>query len=339
MISLVVPLVLGFLVALFVLNVYSPVGLTGDEYARTLLIIASAGLYLSLMLLCGLCLSALTRRSSTALMLAMLLWLMVVVIVPNLSTFLASQAVEVESDRSLRLKVESLEREADRLIADHEKSLPPSQVMGDLSILGTDGEVLVRLGRPERYAWLTDYYTYVNRTWLRYADLIWDVRRAYLHNLSRQAAIAGAVSKLSPAVMLDRVTQNLAGSSLRDHEDFMESAREYRGEIVSYIEGRQGFSTRRWFTDDPPDQEPLVTDPASFDRNNMDMERAWRMLDAAREDHSRALNLNDMPRFRHEPARLAESLARSSSEWIALVALNVVLFGLFLLAFSRYDVR
>ncbi len=338
-ISLLIPLLLGFLVALFVLNVYSPLGLSGEDWIRVLFLIISAALYLSLMLLWGLCLSAVTRRSSTALMLAMLVWLMFIVVIPNLSTFLASQAIEVESSRSLRLKVESLEKEADRVIAEYEKNLPPSSIMGDLSIFGIDGEVLVRLGRPERYAWLVDYYTYSNQTWLRYADRIWDVRREYLYNLSRQASITRGASKLSPAVMVDMMTQNLAGSSLMNHEDFMESTRRYRGEIISYIRDREGFSTRRWFTDDPPDQEPLVLDPETFDRNKMDMERAWSMLKTAREDRSRVLNLSDMPRYRQYSPSLAESLDRSSTEWITLIALNIVLMSLYLLAFSRYDVR
>jgi ABC-type transport system involved in multi-copper enzyme maturation permease subunit len=338
-ISLLLPLTLGFLLALLFLNIHSPIGLTGQEWVRVLVIVLVASLYLSAMCLIGLCLSAITRRSSTALMLAMLIWLMMVLIVPNLSGFLASQAVEAESSRSLRLNVESLQKEANRLIDEHEKRLPPSSIMGDLSIFGTDEEVIVRLGRPERYEWLKDYYTYVNVTRLRYADFIWDVRREHLQKLSRQASLASGVSHISPAFMVDTITQNIAGSSVSDHEDFMAAAREYRGAMISYIDEREGFSSRRWFTDDPPGQEPLVLDPSTFDRNNMDMERAWSMLTAAREDRSRTLNLDDMPRFRFYRASLRDSLRRSLMDITSLVGLNVLLFGLFLWAFSRYDAR
>ncbi len=338
-ISLLLPLAMGFLLALLFLSVHSPIGLSGQEWVRVLLIVLAAAMYLSAMCLIGLCLSAVTRRPSTTLILAMLVWLMTVLIIPNLSTFMASQAVETESSRSLRLKVDSLKKEADRLISEHEKRLPPSSIMGDLSIFGTDEEVLVRLGRPERYEWLREYYTYVNRTRLRYADLVWDVRREYLRKLSRQASLAGGVSYISPAVMVDMITQNVAGSSIRDHEDFMEASREYRGEIVSYIDVREGFSSRRWFTDDPPGQEPLVLDPATFDRNSMDMERAWSLLTAAREDRSRILNLDDMPRFHFARAGLRESLRRSVVDISSLVGLNVLLFGMFLWAFYRYDAR
>jgi ABC-type transport system involved in multi-copper enzyme maturation permease subunit len=338
-ISIFISLLLGFLVSLLFINVYSPVGLTGEDWLRIVSVLITAGFYLSAMLLIGLSLSAMTQRSSTALMLAMLAWLMLVVVVPNLSSFMASEAVEVESSRSLRLKVESLEREAEIAITDYEKRLRPSAVMGDLSIYGTDEEVLVRLGRPERYAWLTDYYTYRNTTWLRYADFIWDVRRGYLHNLSRQAALSHSVSRISPAVMVEIATQKLIGASRADHEDFMEAAREYRGEIIAYLEDRNGFNSRRWFTDDPPDQEPLVLDPSTFDRNKMDMTRAWSMLTTAREDRSRVLNLSDMPRFHFYPAVLSDSIKRSTPELFALIGLNIFLFGLYFWAFSRYDIR
>jgi len=339
LISLLIPLVMSFLVAILVLNVYFPLGLTGSDWLRILFIIITAVLYLSTMLLVGLCLSSLVRRSSTALMLAMLIWLMFVIVFPNLSDFMASQSIEVETSRSLRQKVESLVDEANKEIALYESHLPKSTVMGELSIYGDDGEVLVRLGRPERYAWLTDYYTYSNQVWLRYADRIWDVRRNHLYQLARQASLATGASHISPAFMADRITQYLAGSSLQDYEDFMEAARNYRGELVNYINDHDGFRSRRWFTDDPPDQEPLVLDPSTFNRNDMDMERAWRMLDAAEKDGSRALDLSDMPRFRFLPAGLQESIRRSETDIFTLMGLSIVLFGLFSLAFSRYDVR
>jgi ABC-type transport system involved in multi-copper enzyme maturation permease subunit len=338
-VTLLVPLATGFLVALLFLNLRAPVGLAGDEWARALLIVLAAGLYLSAMLLVGLVLSSLCRRSSTALMLSMLVWLMVVVIIPNLATFLASQAIEVETYRALRLREDALREETEAVIAAFEERLPPSRMMGELCIYGVDEEVLVRLGRPERYEWLTEYYAYRNEAWLRCADRVRDARREHFFQLSRQAELAAGVSRLSPAWLVDIVTQNLAGSSLRDHEDFMEAARRYRGELVDYIGSRDGYRSRTWFTDDPPGQEPLVLDPSTFDRNNMDMERAWALLAAAREDRGRILDLSDMPRFSEHPAGLVERLRRASKEIALLLGLNVVLFGLFFLAFQRYDPR
>jgi ABC-type transport system involved in multi-copper enzyme maturation permease subunit len=338
-VTLLVPLTVGFLAALFFLNINSPVGLSGHEWTRALMIVLSGALYLSTMLLIGLLLSALTHRSSTTLMLAMLVWLLLVVVVPNLSTFLASQAIEVETDRALRARVEALEAEAESVIEDFEGRLPPSQVMGDLSIYGIDEEVLVRLGRPERYAWLLDYYTYRNEQWIRYADRIWDVRRNHLYQLTRQAALAHGVSRVSPAYLVDRITQNFSGSGLQDHEDFMNAARQYRSELIDYVQKRGGYRSRTWFTDDPPGQEPLVLDPETFDRNNMDMDRAWSLLAAAREDPSRVLDLSDMPMFQEHTAGLAERLRRSSEEITLLVGLNIILFGLYSCAFTRYDAR
>ncbi len=337
--SLLFPLILGFLVALLLLNIYSPVGLMGQEWFRAASILLCSALYLSAMLLVGLCISALTRNSSTALMLVMLIWLTFVLIVPNLSVFMASEAIELESTRSMGLKVASLENEADELISVHKEKMPDSSPMGELTIYGDEEEVLVRLGRPERYEWLTDYYSFANRTALRYADLIWDVRRNYLYNLSRQASLAYGVSQMSPSFLLDTIAQNLAGSSLKDYEDFMDAARNYRSDVVSYIEERNGFSSRRWFTDDPPDQEPLVLDPESFDRNNMDMERAWGMLAAAKEDKGRRLNLSDMPRFHHYQADVSEAAGRSLNSILMLLGVNVLLSGFYFWAFSRYDVR
>jgi hypothetical protein len=39
--------------------------------------------------------------------------------------------------------------------------------------------------------------------------------------------------------------------------------REYRQTWIEYMRGRGVFSNGRWFSDDPPDQQPMIPDPAS----------------------------------------------------------------------------
>ena len=60
--SLLIPLAVSFLIALLFLHLFSPIGLSGEDWLRILIALADAALYLSAMLLVGLCLSSMSRR-------------------------------------------------------------------------------------------------------------------------------------------------------------------------------------------------------------------------------------------------------------------------------------
>ncbi len=147
------------------------------------------------------------------------------------------------------------------------------------------------------------------------------------------------MSMLSPAFLYERICRVLAGTDLDSYERFLLQAREYRAQLVDYIHAKDGYSSRKWFTDDPPGQEPFVLDPGTFDRSNMDMERGWRLLSEAEADESRILALDDMPEFRFVPRTVPEAVNRAAMDLAILIGMNMVLFLLYFHVFMKYDAR
>jgi ABC-type transport system involved in multi-copper enzyme maturation permease subunit len=329
----------GFLIGLIVLLVLSPVGISGGMWLSFLFLLLASTLYLSLFLLAGLLVSALTKKASTSLVILLSAWLFMVILGPNLSSFVASQIVESPSELERELEAIQIEAQVEERVDIYAESLAPSRPLGELTVYGDDGEVLVRLGRPERYEWLNRYYGYTVSEWMKTAELVWERNREYLARLRAQVDMGNSLSKFSPAFLYESVCQVLCGSDLASFESFILQVREYRSQIIDYVREKNGYGTLRWFTDDPPGQEPLVLDPASFDRSRMDMERGWRLIREAESDRSRILALDDMPRFEFVPHTPGEALRYATPDISILIVMNMLLFVLYFLVFMRYDAR
>lgn len=339
MITLSAALLTGFLIGIVILAVVSPVGIHGREWISVLFLVFVSFVYLSIFLLLGLLVSSMTKRAATSLIILLSLWLFLVIIAPNVSAFIASEVVNIPSELERELEIAQLEQQVEERVEEYAASLGPSQPMGELTVYGNDGEVLVRLGRPERYAWLNAYYSYRVDQWMQTARLVWERNQAYLRALERQVQISDALSRISPAFLYERVSREFSHTDLESYNDFVSQAREYRAQLISYIDSKDGFHSRRWFTDDSPDQEPLVLDPENFDRSNMDMERGWRLLNEAENDESRVLELDDMPRFRYIHRTFSETIGSVMLDLSLLIGMNIILFTVYSAMFMRYDAR
>ena len=338
-ITLVGPLLIGFFLGIVALVFFSPVGLGGSHWLSLFLLLLVSCVYLSLFLLMGLLVSAVTKKASTSLIVLLAVWLFFVIIAPNLGAFIASEIIDTPSEFERDLEVAQLERQVDERVERYADRLGPSEPSGELTVYGDDGEVLVRLGRPERYAWLQEYYSYRVREWMDTAERVWERNSEYLSGMRRQVRFADALSYLSPAFLYERICQVMAGTDLESYENFVLQTREYRSQIIDYIRARGGFNSRKWFTDDPPGQEPFVLDPENFDRSNMDMERGWRMIREAEADESRILALDDLPEFRFIPRNPGEAVTQVLPDLSILIGMNLLLFLLYFRMFLKYDAR
>ena len=84
MICLLIPLLMCILIVLIMLTTSSSVFLRIDDFLRIGGVVFTSFVYLSLFYLIGMLISAVTRRTSTALMVAMFVWGFLVLVYPNL---------------------------------------------------------------------------------------------------------------------------------------------------------------------------------------------------------------------------------------------------------------
>lgn len=102
--SLAVPFLLVTGTGLAVLALDPAIRFTGGQVLRLGLILGLSLLYIAFFLSLGILVSALTRRASSALVILLFAWVLVVFVLPNLGTLVARQAVDVPSVRALSEK-------------------------------------------------------------------------------------------------------------------------------------------------------------------------------------------------------------------------------------------
>ncbi|HKC63710.1 MAG TPA: DUF3526 domain-containing protein, partial [Pyrinomonadaceae bacterium] len=164
-----------------------------------------------------------------------------------------------------------------------------------------------------------------------------------------QADMAFKLSALSPVVHLERVADELTGTSRDDAHYFLDAARRYRESLIGFYDANQLTTSLRWITDDPPGSEssfPTETKPGGKadteeeTKRETELEREmFAQLMAERRSGKRALPVNEIPQFNYQLQPLNQAITRVSSSIVALLILNLVCAAAAYLRFKRYDVR
>ena len=97
LVCLTLPVVMSLLLALILFSVSGSISLTGDDWLRIGGILLTSLIYLSAFYLIGLLISAITRRTATALMVSMVIWSTLVLIYPSLSVFAVNRLWQTPS--------------------------------------------------------------------------------------------------------------------------------------------------------------------------------------------------------------------------------------------------
>ena len=318
MISISLPLIASFVAGLLVIQFSPYVSFSSSDWGRILLTFLISMLYVSLFFLIGLFLSTRTHRASITLMFAMCVWVLFVLIVPNLTVLLVEHASPIQSENPSKEQADELWNEFGDKAGDYLKKrqvdLPwePADPRG-LGVLesrtayGSGETVSLRYFRNEDgVPFVQGYYGFKENLRTQYAEKVWQIRKAYLdENPNRQSLLAVNISRISPAAVYYNAAAILAETDLGSFWRFMEQARQYRREWVEYLRDEKIFVSRRWFTG-RDSQEPL--------------------------------DLSGMPRFKEQNEGIGDSLQRAVPDVMILVILNILFFMGAFISFLRYDI-
>ena len=288
MACLLVPLVLSLLFAMLLLTRSIP--LSTADFLRIAGIVFTSFAYLSLFYLIGLLISAATRRTGTALMLAMFVWGFLILVYPNLIRATVNPGGNIQTrtktaENQIRQIVDEYERE-------RQKFLEKEGVAGDASrfneALGiyTDAHVdpvtlspylenmsLISEIPPdfERYVPIAKrYYAFVEPLAADAAERAWFIQKQALDDIFvRQAVMDRTLLKLSPVGIYDAATQAWVGTDLLGLRDFFDAARRYRRVIIDYLYAKDAFSSREWFVADKSAVDWSTLPQFTFERRDV----------------------------------------------------------------------
>ena len=214
--SIMVPLIIGILLNLLIVNTSNLVSLDGSEWGRVGIIVVISALYLSIFLWLGLFISSQFSNSSSSLLTLLLIWIVFVVLIPNTMGVLASGFQQVSS----RSEISRIQKAKEDEIDDRHKA----------------GDRLYRTGSPSD----TPPKIEVLRLWGDYLNEHADAKSRILdEHLNKQFAQVGftqQITRLSPAAIYKYALESLAGTGFARHKRFVQQARRYRKQFVDFIQ-------------------------------------------------------------------------------------------------------
>jgi hypothetical protein len=358
LLALALPLGAGLLVSLALLHVEVESGLAPEQWLRVLGLVGSYLLYLSLMLLLGLLISLHVGSTSRALGSSILVWIVLAIVIPGAARAIASDLVTVHGfKRSMERTIADLQVEHERrLAAEHRRDPLRTAFSGHTAISfasGDQGAVRYRSGSAAYYDSLRTYYELAVQAGRRHAEQVFVLRWGYEERLRFGERLGAGLAALSPAFLLNRLSESFAGTSMAEHDRFLEACRRYRLELLGWLEREGAFRSWRWFTDDSPERlQPwprylgLAPEEVPADRVHLLFSRlsepaigtrVRRDREAAEEDLSRRISLDGMPRFSYRGPGALASLRRAAPEGGALLFLNAVAALAAWARFQRYE--
>ena len=297
MLCLLVPLLISLLLSIILLTTSTSISWSADDFLRIGGIILTSLLYVSLFYLIGLCISAMTRRTSTALMLSMFAWGFLVLVYPNLILTAVDIVPKPETQTSAYNQIKQMWEELDR---ENKQFLRNDAVLGPLS---RDGETWGFRLKGGEYSFLRDedkpstllyfyqsgfyagkikaesephvplvqnYYGFHNREVVSTVNRTWLVREPALEAVYIQPANLGRMLlKFSPVGLYDAATEAWAGTDLEGIQDFFNAVRRHRRAVIDYFYDKKIFESRQWFAADQGTAEWDALPRFSFQRSDI----------------------------------------------------------------------
>ena len=322
--SLVVPFAVPLLLAALLFALYPSVGWTGADWARFVLIIVFAVLYLAVFFVLGLLVSALTSRPATSFLVLLLIWVCAVAIAPRASVLVASQISPAPSYDQLLLEQESLSRD----------------LRGQMAERITDevNERIRQAGLAERMAQGEQVQQEVQNTIAaaredirnqiegdlnqRLADSFEDFARRQ----ARLVSTARALSRVSPTSAFSFAAQTMAGTDVKTQERFVRAVQSYREGYLAYIAAQ---------AEAHPDQVQGGTNV------NVGMSAGPQgpQINFSQSEMVHELDLSGMPEFRTMLAPVGSSLRAATPDLVVLTLMLAAALVACYAAFRRYDPR
>ena len=319
---LVVPVVIAFVLGLVILLCFPMVNLAGSDWIRIGFMFITSLVFIATMYNLGLLFSCLARRSAISLVLALFLWIIFVVVIPNGSVYLATQIIPVEPEDKINEQIASLRREAQRESAREEQRSGRSRMSGkdvrsDVSG-GGFGHGYVRSGTETFIHNKQIDYSIGVPIQIKYADKYAEVEDGYLRGLFEQTHLADNISRTSPISLYENVMSALAGTDMAGVRQFIDAVKVHRKDTIEYMRSRtDNFSSLSFFT--------------PYTKKEMGPQRPTT-------DDAPPLDLRDLPRFTYK-ADIAASLHRVIPDLAFLILGSLLFIAMAFVAFLRYDVR
>ena len=336
-IVLALPFLLSLVSALILLQFSLGITFSSSQWLAVGAMLLTGLIFGAVFVAVGLLCSTLSRRSSVALMLALLFWTVGNILLPLAGGRLAGMLVEIPSSAEINaLQTDIAADLRDRMDKFWNQPLD-----------GGEWRVHVSFGRQ---SFLFDANEYAFRKTIEYVHFIEPIGQKGADRVGRlvleheavmagQARLAEALSFISPAQQLREALTSLAGTSFSAYSMFINSARRYRTAFLDNLKNKGYFGDRaveffsRFTMDEISEDQCRAREEArsrqSPDWYDMTSRRNWNEI--------RPFPSDLVPKFGFEGDQ--PDLDSAMGPMATLAVMVLILFALGFVSFIRYDIR
>jgi len=301
------------------------------DWMRILLFALLTMFYMSLFFLFGLLISALTKKASHSLIFCLFVWIIFVIIIPNLSTYLATVIKPVPPEKTLELQIDELySQTGEKLRIWSENNRASIRLSGSMDSI--DGIYVLR--RADRIT--IDHFlkriAFSEPLYRERTDKIWAARQDFYIKLRNQEKLATRLNRFSPSGLFQEVSEMIARTDISNYERYIQQAALFREAVFNYLESKNAFRSLRFFT--VMEEKDILPLEEYRKINYRKPDGSYYTL----EDYE-PLNLADFPRFSYQEETLPDIFPRVITLLFVLILLNLIFFLGSAGAFYVYDVR
>jgi ABC-type transport system involved in multi-copper enzyme maturation permease subunit len=225
--SLLVPFVIALIVAASVILVSRGMGFGLMQWQAYLIGTVAGFLFIAVMFSLGLFVSSRCRRSATAIMILLFIWVGMVLAVPNVSPYIANQVTHVTPRDVVENKVRQEVGEVVRTFS----ARMEREWRARETELGQEG-VASEQAQQEFRQRLDELWKQLQEETNRVAERNWV---GFERELNRQINVAKMISRLSPVSSYVYIVTDVAGTGVRQQLHFAAALREYQKVFRQYI--------------------------------------------------------------------------------------------------------
>ncbi len=221
-ITLLLPFLVPLLIGLLILITSGSINFTGEEWIRLGFVLLASLLYISIFLMLGLLVSSRANRSTTALMMLLFIWVVVVLAVPKVSMIISSKVCDVPSAQEIQ----------------SQKDTTMTQVMADgqKKIQKYFQEKSPDMSKPEIRAKAMEHISDMQEEMFNSINAKkGEIDAEYEAKKAAQFQLASRISRISPASVYTYASTNLARTGFDRQQRFLKAARVYQVGFIQYF--------------------------------------------------------------------------------------------------------
>lgn len=330
---LAIALTVALNVALIV-GVQSPrIDLSAADWIGIGMLFVASLMFLSELFALGMMVSSRTGRSSTSLIVLLLVWTVAVILVPNVAPYVASLVREMPSEEEFAgYFAEESEAVYEKIKSLAQKNPAPD---GDSFVeSGMGGSIPYQIGVIGGSRELVEYYGYAteegNRLFIEAINQYWKIYDARFRGFLSQRNLTEWMGRFSPVFAFTNLAEQIAGTHPSVGARFARQAKQFYDLFVDFARREEGLGLR--FFTALKIEEFLPLD----DYERISQEEGWKRLrEIYLEKRKKAGTVQGLPHFRFRPESPIETAFQV--DLVELALLPVLFFIGGFLTFARRE--